>query len=140
MVRRVDCCRISIFLIAIAHVTYGGRKNCSSDTYMPRNISMSKKYLPARSNAPSPSSHFFGLGNLKPGGGGPAGVASLNALEENMAAVAGDRRRADAKWDCRSMVAAGLLRTIIVNGLVLAMVDVGWSREGGMGGCRRSMS
>lgn len=30
--------------------TYGGRKNCSSTTYMPRNISANRKYLVALSS------------------------------------------------------------------------------------------
>lgn len=51
-------------------------------------------------------------------------MASLKALEENMAAVAGDGKRAATNCDDRSMVAADRLCTIIVNGLVLAIVDV----------------
>jgi hypothetical protein len=116
--------------------TYGGRKNCSSDTYMPRNISMSKKYLPARSNAPSPSSHRFGLGNRKPGGGGPAGVAARERVVENKATVAGEGRRPDAKCGDRSSVAAGRVRANIVNGFALAIVSVVESLAG-WGGCWR---
>jgi hypothetical protein len=37
-------------------MVYGGLKNCSSTTYMPRNISVMRKYLPALSRALSPSS------------------------------------------------------------------------------------
>ena len=33
--------------------THGGRKNCSSSTYMPRAISASKKYLPILLKVPS---------------------------------------------------------------------------------------
>lgn len=106
----------SVQLAMQKKTTYGGRKNCSSDTYMPRNISMSKKYLPARSNAPSPSSHRFGLGNRKPGGGGPAGVAARGRVVEKKATVAGDGRRADANCGDRSRVAAGRVRANIVNG------------------------
>jgi len=123
--------------------TYGGRKNCSSDTYMPRNISMSRKYLPARSNAPSPSSHRLGFGNRKPGGGGPAGVAARERVVEKKATVAGEGRRPDAKCGDRSSVAAGRLRANIVNGFALAMVSVLRSRAGRVllsvcGGCRQA--
>lgn len=94
---------------------------------MPRNISRSKKYLPARSNAPSPSSHCLGFGNRKPGGGGPAGVAAREKVVEKRATVAGEGRRPDAKCDGLSSVAAGRLRASIVNGFVLAIVSGGWS-------------
>lgn len=101
--------------------TYGGLKNCSSDTYMPRNISMSKKYLPALSSADSPSSHFFGGGNRKPGGGGPAGVAARAKVVLKRATVAGEAKRG-ANCDCLSSVVADGPRASIVNGLVLAIV------------------
>jgi hypothetical protein len=91
---------------------------------MPRNISISKKYLPARSNAPSPSSHRFGLGNRKPGGGGPAGVAARDSVVEKKATVAGEGRRPDANCGDRSSVTAGRLRTNIVNGFALAILSV----------------
>lgn len=102
--------------------TYGGRKNCSNDTYMPRNISRRRKYLPARSNAPSPSSHRFGGGNRNPGGGGPAGVAALRTVVEKRAIDAGEGRRPDAICDDLSRVAAEEPRTSIVNGFVLAIL------------------
>ena len=106
--------------------TYGGRKNCSSDTYMPRNISMSKKYLPALSSADSPSSHFFGRGNRNPGGGGPAGVAARGKVVLKKATVAGEAKRG-ANCDCLSSVVADGPRASIVNGLVLAIVGAcGW--------------
>jgi hypothetical protein len=92
---------------------------------------MSKKYLPARSNAPSPSSHRFGFGNRKPGGGGPAGVAARESVVEKKATVAGEGRRPDANCDVRSMVAAERLRASIVNGFALAMVSVVRSLAGG---------
>ena len=58
-------------------MVYGGRKNCSSTTYMPRQISVMRKYLPALSREDSlPSSHRSSLGSRKPLGGGPAGVAA----------------------------------------------------------------
>lgn len=101
--------------------TYGGLKNCSSETYMPRNISMSKKYLPALSSADSPSSHFFGGGNRKPGGGGPAGVAARANVVLKKATVAGEAKRG-ANCDCLSSVVAEGPRASIVNGLVLAIV------------------
>ena len=91
---------------------------------MPRNISMSRKYLPARSNAPSPSSHRLGVGNRKPGGGGPAGVAARERVVEKKTTVAGEGRRPDAKCGERSSAAAGRLRASIVNGFALAIVSV----------------
>jgi len=109
-------------------ITYGGLKYCSSDTYMPRNISKSKKYLPARSNALSPSSQRWGLGNRKPGGGGPAGVAARVRVAEKKATVAGVGRRTDATCDGRRRVAAGRLRASIVNGFVLAIMSGDRSR------------
>lgn len=104
--------------------TYGGLKNCSSDTYMPRNISMSKKYLPALSRAESPSSHFFWRGNRNPGGGGPAGVAARGKVVLKKATVAGEANRG-ANCDCLSSVVADGPRASIVNGLVLAIVGAG---------------
>ena len=89
---------------------------------MPRNISKSKKYLPARSSAPSPSSHRFGFGNRNPGGGGPEGRAARGKVVEKKATVAGEGRRPDANCDGLSSVAAGRPRASIVNGLVEAMV------------------
>lgn len=114
---------------------------------MPRNISTSKKYLPARSNAPSPSSHFLGGGNRKPGGGGPAGVAARGKVVEKSATVAGEGRRPAAKAEGRSRLAAGRVRASMVNGRVLAIVGVGWSRRWGVvdvrgcdevGACRKN--
>jgi hypothetical protein len=97
---------------------------------MPRNISRSKKYLPARFNEPSPSSHRFGGGNRKPGGGGPAGVAARRTVVEKKATVAGEGRRPDANCDDLSNVAAEEPRASIVNGFVLAIVGAG-SEQGG---------
>jgi hypothetical protein len=105
--------------------TYGGRKYCSIKTYMPRNISTSRKYLPARSNAFSPSSHFCGGGSRKPGGGGPAGVAARAKVVENRAAFAGIGRRRWVKCEDLRSVAAGRPRASIVNGFVLAIVGAG---------------
>lgn len=122
-------CRL---IISQLRATYGGRKNCSSDTYMPRNISRSKKYLPARSNAPSPSSHCLGFGNRKPGGGGPAGVAARERVVEKKATVADEGRRPDANCDGLSIVAAGRPRANIINGFVLAIVGAGRSLARGV--------
>ena len=63
---------------------YGGLKNCSKTTYIPRIISVMRKYLPALSNVLSLlSSHRSGLGNRKPCGGGPLGVADRGEDVEN---------------------------------------------------------
>jgi len=99
---------------------------------MPRNISRSKKYLPARSNEPSPSSHRFGGGNLKPGGGGPIGVAARAKVVEKSATVAGEGRRPAAKGEGLKSVAAGLLRASMLSGFVLAIVGDGWVRAMGV--------
>jgi|SRR5690242_15148047 len=113
--------------------TYGGLKNCSSETYMPRNISMSRKYLPALSSADSPSSHFFWRGNRKPGGGGPAGVAARGSVVLKKATVAGEAKRG-ANCECLRSVVADGPRASMVNGLVLAMVSAckGCGRRGEM--------
>ena len=67
--------------------TYGGLKNCSSTTYIPLAISVKRKYLPALSNELSfDSSHRGCLGSLKPGVGGPEGVADRVVDVENVAA------------------------------------------------------
>lgn len=56
--------------------THGGRKNCSSSTYMPRSISVMRKYFPTLSNVLSFSwSHRGGVARRKFLGGGPDGVA-----------------------------------------------------------------
>ena len=68
--------------------THGARKNCSSTTYMPRNSSVMRKYLPALSSEDSsPSSHRFGLGRRKPFGGAPGKGASCRVEVENAVAV-----------------------------------------------------
>jgi len=68
--------------------TYGGRKNCSSTTYMPRSISVSRKYLPALSNVLSFSlSHLVGFAMRKSLSDGPAGVAARREVVENNIAV-----------------------------------------------------
>lgn len=98
---------------------------------MPRNISNSKKYLPALSNAPSPSSQRLGRGNRKPGGGGPAGVAARGKVVEKRATVAAVGRRPVAKCEGLRSVAAGRLRASMLNGFVLAILGaVGSQGEG----------
>ena len=93
---------------------------------MPRNISSSRKYFPARSNADSSdSSHFLGGGNRKPGGGGPAGVAARGKVVEKRATVAGEGRRPAAKAEGRSRVAAGRVRASMYSDRVLAIVRAG---------------
>ena len=60
---------------------------------MPRIISVSRKYLPALSNELSfDSSHRRSLGNLKPWGGGPEGVADRGADVEKAALHLADAR------------------------------------------------
>lgn len=60
--------------------THGGLKYCSSTTYIPRTISLNKKYFPALSNDDSLLwSHRSGFGSLKFAGGGPEGVAYVRA-------------------------------------------------------------
>jgi hypothetical protein len=86
---------------------------------------MSKKYLPARSNEPSPSSHRFGGGNRKPGGGGPAGVAARRKVVEKKATVAGEGKRPDANCGDLRSVAADVPRASIAKGFVLAIVGAG---------------
>jgi hypothetical protein len=66
--------------------TYGGRKNCSNTTHIPRIISSIKKYFPALFIVLSPSSHRLGFGSRKFDGGGPAGVAFRGPVVENCAA------------------------------------------------------
>ena len=89
---------------------------------MPRNISRSKKYFPARSNELSPSSQRFGGGNRKPGGGGPAGVALREVVVEKRATVAGEGNR--EFWCALNSVAAGRARASIINGCLAAIVRV----------------
>lgn len=97
--------------------TYGGRKNCSSTTYMPRNISAIKKYLLALSrDDSSDSSHRLGRGRRKPDGGGPLGVAEREADDEKLAAArkavdgvdsAGRRVRTSLATDCDEAIVKG---------------------------------
>ena len=126
--------RISVERCAIAckGCTYGGRKNCSMSTYMPRNISSSKKYLAALSSVFSFSSQRFGRGRRKPGGGGPWGVAARAEVVEKRATVAGEGPRAvEAKGEGRSSADAGRLRASMLNGFVEAIVGCGGVVGGG---------
>lgn len=73
---------------------YGGRKNCSRTTYMPRSISVRRKYLPALSREDSlPSSQRSLRARRKPWGGGPAGVAK-RCVEVEKVAIVGETVRA----------------------------------------------
>jgi hypothetical protein len=88
--------------------TYGGRKNCSISTHMPRIISVSKKYLPALSRALSVlSSHRRGGANRKLDGGGPAGRAQRRELVEKRAfATPGRESNAAVEADIGRRVSA----------------------------------
>jgi hypothetical protein len=100
---------------------YGGLKYCSSTTYIPRAISVRRKYLPALSKADSLlSSHRSGFGNRKPAGGGPEGVAYRRLLVENAATeeVVGVKGRTELE----SLTAGRLRTTSIVKGFADAML------------------
>ena len=69
-------------------MVYGGRKNCSRTTYIPRNISVKRKNFAALSRALSlPSSHRCGRGRRKFDGGGPDESACRGGHVENDAGV-----------------------------------------------------
>lgn len=107
--------------------TYGGLKNCSSTTYIPRIISVSRKYRPALSRLLSlPWSHRTGFGRRKPAGGGPDGVAKRGAdVLKAAILVAGIRE----VW-CRSEDVERA-RMSAVSGFVLAiMADVAVVEKG----------
>jgi hypothetical protein len=97
-------------------------------TYMPRNISISKKYLPARSSELSPSSQCLRWGNRKPAGGGPEGVAAREVVELKKATVAGAGSCA-RNWIARRSAGAPRERASASNGVVVAIVcaSVEWS-------------
>lgn len=64
-------------------------------------------------------------------------MAARESVVEKKATVAGEGRRADANCEGLSKVAAGRLRTSIVNGFVLAIVRGGRSlAEWVVAGCR----
>lgn len=63
----------------VSALTYGGLKNCSNTTYIPRTISVIKNMRPALSNADSPSSQF-GVRPVRYPGGGACGVAYLRTV------------------------------------------------------------
>ena len=129
--RIVDCVA-SIKLVSIkkgttkaaglnGRITYGGRKNCSRDTHIPLIISIRRKYFPALSSALSLlSSHRFGLDSLKPGGGGPAGVAARGMLVEKKTIVVGEGVR-----ETLDSAVPGLLPASIINDFALAIAYVG---------------
>lgn len=105
-------------------MVYGGRKNCSSTTYMPRRISVRRKYLPALSREDSLlSSQRFIRGSRKPLGGGPAGSA---ARREVLVKVA-DGIVVRAARNAVRGTEVGRTRVSIVRGRADAMaVSIGW--------------
>jgi len=115
--------------------THGGRKNCSSTTYIPRAISVKRKYLPALSNEDSLlSSHLSGFGNRKPGGGGPEGVAYVRIeLVDN--AASGIEEHASGRIALESLAVWRLRATSIVKGFADAIVWLlvaRWLKRGGI--------
>jgi hypothetical protein len=115
--------------------THGGRKNCSSTTYIPRAISVRRKYLPALSNEDSLlSSHRSGFGNRKPGGGGPEGVAyARSMLVEN--AASGLEEHANGRIALENLAVGRLRATSIVKGFADAIVWLlvaRWLKRGGI--------
>jgi hypothetical protein len=104
--------------------TYGGRKNCSNTTYIPRAISVKRKYLPALSNEDSLlSSHLSGLGNRKPGGGGPEGVAyARRVLVEN--AARGLEEGASGRTAFESLAVGWIRATSIFKGFADAIMGL----------------
>ncbi len=128
-------------------MVYGGRKNCSSTTYMPRSISVRRKYLPALSREDSlPSSQRSFRGSRKPWGGGPAGVAArrdvlakvadgiflcearktVRGIEVGSARASAVRERAEAMVRCKEddTVAKCELRAVINKEAV-----IGWNQN-----------
>lgn len=91
--------------------TYGGLKNCSSTTYIPRKISDIKKYLLAlSSDDSSPWSQRLGGGRRKPGCGGPDWRAGRRTEEEKLAVAPSglrDEERTDGRRKATSL-ATGL--------------------------------
>lgn len=105
-------------------MVYGGRKNCSNTTYMPRAISVRRKYLPALSREDSlPSSQRSFRGSRKPWGGGPAGVAARREVLVNVAdGIVGRAARKAVRW-----MEFGRTRVSIVRERADAMVlSIGW--------------
>lgn len=100
---------------------YGGRKNCSSKRYMPRTISVKRKYLPALSREDSfPSSQRAWRGRRKPEGGGPAGVAGRWIVVVKVAH--------GGVWLARRVVkeaVAGRVRARSLRDLIVAMTEGG---------------
>lgn len=103
--------------------TYGGLKYCSNTTYIPRAISVKRKYLPALSKEDSLlSSHLSGFGNRKPGGGGPEGVAyARKILVEN---AARGLEGASGRTAFESLTVGRFRATSIVKGFADAMVKL----------------
>lgn len=102
-------------------MVYGGRKNCSSTTYIPRIISARRKYLPALSSAVSLLSyHLFARGKRKPEGGGPEGVTERRADEEKGAMA--DREQDVCEGRVRNRIDVGRARASVVSVRVAVIV------------------
>lgn len=72
-------------------MVYGALKNCSSTTYIPRAISLIRKYFAALSREDPPSSQVCGRPTRNPVGGGGRGVAwRWTEVVENAIAEAGN--------------------------------------------------
>jgi hypothetical protein len=109
----VDVCTHSVS-------TYGGRKNCSNTTYMPRKISVNKKYLLALSMVLScSSSHLGGRVTRSCEGETPAGEANLVTDVEKSADDAACR---DCNWRINMAEDAGRERASAISGRVVAIV------------------
>lgn len=116
-------------------MVYGGRKNCSNTTYIPRAISVKRKYFPALSSEDSLlSSHLSGFGNRKPGGGGPEGVAYARRVLVEKAGK-GLEETARGRTALESLAAGRLRATSIVKGFADAIVWLlvaRWLKRGGL--------
>lgn len=114
----------------LSELTYGGRKNCSSTTYMPLQISVKRKYLLALSMVLScSSSHLAGRLTRSCVGDTPAGVADRGTEVENSAAVTGRACRDWSREACRMAEDAGRKRASAISGRVVAIVVGWWSGE-----------
>lgn len=116
-------------------MTYGGLKNCSNATYMPRNISVIRKNLPRVSNVDSFfSSHLGGLVSRKPLGGAPEGVAYVRCatILAMVDAAIGCRR---TSWR-DSMATAAALVEVASPCMVSVVVSVGMPFRATRGGLR----
>ena len=106
--------------------THGGRKNCSSTTYMPLKISVMRKYLLALSMVlSSSSSHLGGRFTRRCVGETPAGVADRGTdVEKAHSAGRAPDCRDWRRAALRIAEDAGRERASAISGLVVAIVDV----------------